>query len=191
MYTKLAIVPFALAALASDAPSARQASTCKPGFRDTVYNVLLEDNPGFGWKYNATGISGSPVLFDDISNELTAPTSSWHVWPNNGSSPDWTFSTALFERLNTCAGAPFQAPNNITTGGCINPSTGFAFGTFVFSIECDTCLGINDGGLGCVITNPFVPGACVSAPSPDTGTVMLRACDEDGVQDKWDIQVAV
>ncbi|THU92817.1 hypothetical protein K435DRAFT_800167 [Dendrothele bispora CBS 962.96] len=195
MFAQLAVVPFALAALASAMPAARQTSTCKPGFVDGVYNVLLSENPTLGWEHNENSVGPADVELVRISN-LTAPTATWFVWPNNGSSPDWTFSTAKFTRLDTCILAPanHETPAPMTTGPCIDLSTGFGVGESVFSLECDVCLDGFVGGKGCVLTMDWIGDVCPSTPPKNdySDLVTLSQCGgyRNRANVKWDIQLA-
>ncbi|KAF5365283.1 hypothetical protein D9758_005332 [Tetrapyrgos nigripes] len=186
----LAIVTLVLAAFASATPVA---PTCKPGFVSGSYNVLLSDNPSLGWQY-----SSSPAQVELVPlaiTNLTEPAVTWAVWPPNGSSPDWTFSSAQFPLLDSCALAPssdaqeLTHPTALTTGKCIDPATGYGSNQSIFSIECDTCASDFSANHGCVLTMPEVDSLCPVAGFKNL--VSLVHCGDSHTRPrtgyKWDI----
>ncbi|KAK7460614.1 hypothetical protein VKT23_009334 [Stygiomarasmius scandens] len=183
MFSSLVLTaPLALAALAS---------ACKPQFPEGVYSILYSDDPSYGWRYKWPGPGQvSPAVELVQIQDFNAPNTTWYIWPPNGTSPDWTVSTAQFDRYTTCVVAPnAQLPAPMTNDRCHPADSEYAVDKAVFSIDCDTCLEDTAGGHGCVLTMPYIGAVCPSYPPTNTDLVTLTKCGFS-TSAKWDIQLA-
>ncbi|KIY71521.1 hypothetical protein CYLTODRAFT_117324 [Cylindrobasidium torrendii FP15055 ss-10] len=180
MVSSLHIVSLMLAAGAIASPARRQIEDyCRPQFTGDAVNVLLSTDHTQAWEFKWPEAGDAPHAVTMTNADLTSAESQWYLWPNNGSSPDWTistFSTSLLNRFVFCAQSPQDTtyPVGLTADWCVDDKTGYGKGAATFSIYCEEC-GENSG-THCFLKMPFIGNICPAVPASNSPAVVLTKC---------------